>query len=409
MDKTTQFKKWTTSYVNSLPDSSFLYIETGGKKDSEGKTVPRSLRHLPYKDKNGKVDLPHVRNAIARVSQIKDKNGKPLSDSLVKKIQAKARSLLGKNKGENKMKDDKETKLITKFEDESVIQKVQEIISKLEAADSLDAAKGLVSELKSLIPEEIPEEEGKEEEEKKEEEKEEVEEKSEEAKEEQPKEESAEEIEKEAKEKLAEVVADAAKPEESQEEKPEEEAGEEEKPAETKEVEEAPKEGVEENASLSEVLDLNDKLIVKLKEATDEIDRLEKENSKFKKEVDELNKEVTEFKEKKEKEEKAVREAKFNDVFDKYVNFFKVKDEAKESIRKEMSTFSEGILDNIAKQIDAKKLSEMKEEPEVETKPSSALEGKGEEADKQDRIHWDELTPQEQTKFLFERIRKNVN
>lgn len=64
-------KVWDTAYMNDLPDSCFAVIEPGGRKDSEGKTVPRSLRHLPFKDKNGKVDLPHLRNALARLSQTK--------------------------------------------------------------------------------------------------------------------------------------------------------------------------------------------------------------------------------------------------------------------------------------------------------------------------------------------------
>lgn len=59
---------WTTAYENSLPDSSFAYVEPGDK-DSEGKTTPRSKRHLPYKDANGKVDPAHVRNALARLNQ----------------------------------------------------------------------------------------------------------------------------------------------------------------------------------------------------------------------------------------------------------------------------------------------------------------------------------------------------
>lgn len=59
---------WTTAYVNDLPDSCFLFIESGGKKVG-GKTEPRSLRHFPYKDSSGKVDLPHLRNAIARIPQ----------------------------------------------------------------------------------------------------------------------------------------------------------------------------------------------------------------------------------------------------------------------------------------------------------------------------------------------------
>jgi hypothetical protein len=58
---------WSTAYEKTLPDSCFLYIEPGGSKDQDGKTVPRSLRHLPYKDDNGSIDLPHLRNALARI------------------------------------------------------------------------------------------------------------------------------------------------------------------------------------------------------------------------------------------------------------------------------------------------------------------------------------------------------
>jgi len=58
---------WTTAYINDLPDSSFAYVEPGEKV--EGKTVPRSNRHLPYKDINGGIDAAHVRNALARLKQ----------------------------------------------------------------------------------------------------------------------------------------------------------------------------------------------------------------------------------------------------------------------------------------------------------------------------------------------------
>src|SRR5262252_2174156 len=60
---------WTTAYINDLPDSSFLYVAPGGSKDSDGKTTPRSLRSFPYKDANGSVDLPHLRNALSRIPQ----------------------------------------------------------------------------------------------------------------------------------------------------------------------------------------------------------------------------------------------------------------------------------------------------------------------------------------------------
>lgn len=60
---------WDTAFINNLPDSSFLYVEPGGKKDSDGKTVPRSLRHFPVKDASGNVDMPHLRNALSRIPQ----------------------------------------------------------------------------------------------------------------------------------------------------------------------------------------------------------------------------------------------------------------------------------------------------------------------------------------------------
>lgn len=55
---------WDTAYINDLPNSSFAYIEKGGKDDESGKTVPRSLRHLPFKDGEGNIDLTHLRNSL---------------------------------------------------------------------------------------------------------------------------------------------------------------------------------------------------------------------------------------------------------------------------------------------------------------------------------------------------------
>lgn len=80
--------QWTTAYVNNLPDSSFLYIKSGGEKDGDGKTTPRSLRYFPYKDANGKVDLPHIRNAISRAPQAN------LPADVIKRVQDKARKIL---------------------------------------------------------------------------------------------------------------------------------------------------------------------------------------------------------------------------------------------------------------------------------------------------------------------------
>lgn len=66
-----QAAKWTRAYINSLPDSAFIYVEPGYK---EG--LDKRARHLPYKDDKGKIDQPHLRNALARCNQIKPRLGK---------------------------------------------------------------------------------------------------------------------------------------------------------------------------------------------------------------------------------------------------------------------------------------------------------------------------------------------
>ncbi|HUW44760.1 MAG TPA: hypothetical protein VMW50_03100 [Dehalococcoidia bacterium] len=55
--------RWTRAYINDLPDGSFAVVEpcADTRKDA---------RHLPYKDAAGKIDLPHLRNALARMDQI---------------------------------------------------------------------------------------------------------------------------------------------------------------------------------------------------------------------------------------------------------------------------------------------------------------------------------------------------
>ena len=62
--------EWDTEYINNLPDSAFATIGAGGEKDADGKTIPRTLRHLPFKNAQGNIDLPHLRNALARLNQI---------------------------------------------------------------------------------------------------------------------------------------------------------------------------------------------------------------------------------------------------------------------------------------------------------------------------------------------------
>jgi len=86
---------WSAAMINDLPDSSFLYIEPGGEKDDENKTTPRSLRHFPYKDAGGKVDLPHLRNAISRAPQAN------LPADVKQRVQERARRILAEQTKED--------------------------------------------------------------------------------------------------------------------------------------------------------------------------------------------------------------------------------------------------------------------------------------------------------------------
>ena len=81
-----QETEWTAAYINDLPDSSFAAIEPAYPE----KTQDKQCRHLPYKDKDGTVDLPHLRNALARMDQIQ-----PVTDSITTdELRAKAQKVL---------------------------------------------------------------------------------------------------------------------------------------------------------------------------------------------------------------------------------------------------------------------------------------------------------------------------
>jgi hypothetical protein len=54
---------WTRAYVNALPDEAFavVHVRPDGTKS----------RHLPHHDAEGRLDLPHLRNALARFDQVR--------------------------------------------------------------------------------------------------------------------------------------------------------------------------------------------------------------------------------------------------------------------------------------------------------------------------------------------------
>lgn len=74
------YARWTRAYINSLPNASFAVIEPAYTK---GETKNKNARHLPHHNEKGggtaneNLDLPHLRNALARMNQIK-----PVTDSI---------------------------------------------------------------------------------------------------------------------------------------------------------------------------------------------------------------------------------------------------------------------------------------------------------------------------------------
>jgi len=89
-----EFAEWSTKYKNSLPDSSFAFVEECYKR---GETKNKNARHLPYKDKEGNLDESHVRNGLARVNQIKpvckDTNREDMINTARKRLQSAAKKL----------------------------------------------------------------------------------------------------------------------------------------------------------------------------------------------------------------------------------------------------------------------------------------------------------------------------
>jgi hypothetical protein len=93
-DFSVTFNEWDQAYLDTLPDDHFLYIEPGGNRDTEGKTTPRSKRHLPFKDESGKLDIPHLRSAFSRNGQSIDLPG--LSADAKDKLLLKAQGMIEK-------------------------------------------------------------------------------------------------------------------------------------------------------------------------------------------------------------------------------------------------------------------------------------------------------------------------
>lgn len=105
-----QLAEWTTAFINTLPDTAFLYIAPGGEEDEDGKTQPRSLRYFPYRDASGDIDLPHLRSAISQAPKA------DLARDVIAKVQAKGRSMLDQERDD--MAEDEDEKKEEEEEEE---------------------------------------------------------------------------------------------------------------------------------------------------------------------------------------------------------------------------------------------------------------------------------------------------
>lgn len=83
----------------SYPDSCFAYVPDSAK-GAEGN---KSDRKLPYKNKDGSVDIPHVRNALARLNQTDG-----LSDQETSRIRTMLQSILNRENPEGQTEESTE-------------------------------------------------------------------------------------------------------------------------------------------------------------------------------------------------------------------------------------------------------------------------------------------------------------
>ena len=58
---------WSEDYIDTLPDDSFLWIQEGGEKDDDWRTIPRSLRHWPVRDADWQLDMERLRAALPEI------------------------------------------------------------------------------------------------------------------------------------------------------------------------------------------------------------------------------------------------------------------------------------------------------------------------------------------------------
>jgi len=86
-------EKWDYKYINSLPDAAFAIVFMQGS--TKIRKLPHHNKNVKNGNENSTVDKPHLRNALARLPQIK---GVPASEKAKGKrhLEKHAKTLLNK-------------------------------------------------------------------------------------------------------------------------------------------------------------------------------------------------------------------------------------------------------------------------------------------------------------------------
>lgn len=370
MKKMSKFIKWETTYKNDLPDSAFAIVLPGGKKDSEGKTVPRGLRKLPFKDMEGKVDVPHLRNASARVAQ-----GKTDLSSVQR---SKAMSVL-KSYAKKYLKTHKETKsgqvmakYISKFAVETsdrleaIIKVLKEKATNLKPEDDISLKVKQVSLLIQDLEEIVEVEKSKKEEEPV-------------AEEPEPKpatEEDKDPVEEEKPAEVAEEKEDKkpaeeeAKPAEKPAEKPVEEEKKEEKPTEEKpaEVEEETKLAEEEESKFQQAMEVANGYRKEIGKQEEIISKFQSELKLLKEQNAKLTTEFSKFKDES-------RTRLIDMTIEKISKFKGLNSKETWDLKKKYleSKMSDAALVTEGRKVDIEMISKL-QEPKATTRPSEMLE-----------------------------------
>lgn len=160
---------------------------------------------------------------------------------------------------------------------------------------------------------------------------------------------------------------------------------------------------------LIDALDLNKKMLDRLKKSNETIMTLENINDKFKSEnsqmsakVSELEKSISVYVEKEKLEKKTKHDSILGKVVSEYCDFMGVPKDERIDIEKQMSTFSDDMLTNTLKYLQKKSEGILDNQPSVMTKPSSELN----ELEDNPSKEISQMTAQEKTDYLFSKIQK---